>query len=478
MRTFMTRWIKTLWLVALLAGLAPGARGFSLLGPFKTWQVTGIGYQLAGDIGGPMLGNEGYRWNLPTIHYAFDYSFITYFGKPGMDAVDAAIQLFNELPKFSSITNDGFSLFVNGEPLPTDIRGPQNFSFLEAGLFDVKSQAMQLLMEELGFAEPTRFTWTLRGREVFGAPPITNYSVIKLNYDPVTLQPSSYVNGQLYDYEVFDPFIFRNIMYADAIEDPVSPPFPYIFSAVADRFNGPGEYFFALSQDDIGGLRFLYNKDNFAVEPLLPGITGSAISSSPWAPYVGTNVTTANVIGTNVVGNLIVTGLRPGINKLRFTKVKYDSLLGQFFAPVTTRYTDTVITNSRVVRQSLQRVLTQPDLLIVAEDLGLAANFVPFHAARTATAAWQNNDALNGNDGSVGDALGGPGVITPQIRLFFSDQLPYWLNSLPDFGQGPELSLSSAVWGSFDENTEVPVIYPLWLNLTLEDLLRLARSNR
>ena len=261
---------------------------------------------------------------------------------------------------------------------------------------------------------------------------------------------------------------------AEAQEIPVNPPFPYSFSAVADFVLGPGEYFFALSQDDVGGLRFLYNKNSFAVEPLLPGITGSAISSSPWAPYVGTNVTT-NVVITNVVGNLIVTGIRPGINKLRFKKVKYDSLVSQLFVPVTNSYTDTVITNSRVVRQSLQRGLTQPDLLFLAEDAGLFFNLVPVSGLRTVTAAWQNNDALNGNDGTAGDQFGGPGVITPQIRLSFSDQFPYWLNNSPDFLTGGDDLPASAVWGSFDENTDVPVIYPLWLNLTLEDLQRLGQ---
>src|SRR6187401_2236673 len=128
----MTRLTKTLLRLALLALLLAGfvrtAAAFSLLGPFKTWQVTPLGYQLPFDIGGPMLANEGYRWNLPTIYYAFDQSFITYLGKPGFDAVDAAIKLFNDLPKFSEITNDGSSLYIKGEPIPTDVRGPPNFS--------------------------------------------------------------------------------------------------------------------------------------------------------------------------------------------------------------------------------------------------------------------------------------------------------------------------------------------------------------
>lgn len=473
----MTRFIHPVALLLLLVGMTPSSRAFSLHGPFKNWQVTALGYNLPGDAGGVMLGNEGFRWNVQTIYYAFDASFISYFGKPGMAAIDAGIAWLNELPSFSSITNDEFSLYIRGEPVPTDTKGPQNFSFATAGLIDLKSYAMQGLLSEIGLAQPTRYTWTLRGRmtETIGGVTITNYSVVKLNYDPVTLQPSSYVNGQLYDYEVVEPIMIRGITYAEAQEIPINPPSPYSFSAVADFVLGPGEYFFALSQDDVGGLRYLYNKNNFAVEPLVPGITGSFISSSPWTPYVGTNVTT-NVTVTNIVSNLIVTGVRPGLNKVRFKKVKYDSLVSQLFVPITNSYTDTVIVNSRVVKQSLARGVTQPDLLFVAEDAGLIFNLVPVSGTRTATAAWQNNDALNGNDGTAGDQFGGPGVITPTIRLSFSDQFPYWLNNSPDFLNGGDDLPASAVWGSFDENTEVPVIYPLWLNLTLEDLQRLGQG--
>jgi hypothetical protein len=471
----LTQRFLALW---LLAGVALSAHGFTPLGQLKSWQITPLGYNFPSDIGGPQLGNEGYRWNVPTNHYAFDYSFLTYFGEPGIQAVDAALKLFTDLGSLSSITNDGFSLFLHGEPIPTDVKGPQNFSFAEAGLLDLKSYAMQLVIEELGLGQPTRYVWTLRGRnvETIGGITITNYSVIKLNYDPVTLQPSSYVNGQLYDYEVVEPLRIRGIDYADAIEVAVNPPFPYEFSAVADYALGPGEYFFGLSQDDVGGLNHLYNKNNFAVESLLSNITGSVIGSAPWAPYLGTNSAVSNVFGiSNLVSNIIVVGLRPGVNKLSFKKVKYDSLLAQLFVPVSSRYTDTVITNSRAVKQSLQRVLTQPDLLFVAEDCGLIVGLVPNTALRTFTSAWQNNDALNGNDGSTGDTFGGPGVITPLIRISFSDQFPYWLNNSPDFLTGGDDLPASAVWGSFDENTQAPVIYPLWLNLTLEDLQRLGQ---
>jgi len=477
----MKRLIKLSLVLLSLVAVTFGAKGFALLGQLKNWQVTDIGYDLPGDIGGPQSGGEGYRWNVHTIHYAFDQSFISYFGEPGMKAVDAALKILTDLPPFTQITNDGFSFYIRGEPVPTDPKGPQNFAFAEGGLIDLKSSALQVVIEELGLAEPSRYVWTIRGKfpDNTATPPFTNYSVVKLNYDPITRQPSSYVNGQLYDYEIFDPLRVRNIDYGDAVEIPADQTSPYVFAAVADRLLGPGEYFFALSHDDIGGLSFLYSKTNYAVETLPAGVTGSIRGSSPWIPYVGTNAFPTNVvISTNGTGGLVTTGLHGGLNKLRFKRVKYDSFLGQFFQPVTESYTDQVITNSRAVTQQLRRTLAQPDLIFIAEDTGLVNNYYPVRLTRTDTSQWINNDALNGQDGTTGDAFGGPGTIAPQVRIAFTDQYPFWLNTLPDAPAGGDDSFGSGVWGSFDENTDVPVIYPLYLNLSLRDLLSRGRGNQ
>jgi hypothetical protein len=395
------------------------------------------------------------------------------------------MKTFNDLPAFNKITNDGSALYINGEPIPTDVRGPQNFGFQVAGIRDLKSQAMGLVLEELGMAEPSRWTWTLRARAVrtVGGITETNYTVIKQNYDPITFQPSSYVNGQLYTYEIDDPI--PNINYADAIETAVSTPSVYAFSAVADQFLGAGEYLLGLSHDDVGGLRYLYNRNNLATEDLLtigttPGtgvIGGGGFLNrgSPWAAYsglsniiFGTNI----VINTNAFGtnNLIRTGIRPGLNKINFRRVNFDSLIGRVIAPITNSYDDLVITNARPVMQSVRRFVLQPDILFTAEDLGLVANLTPVLTDRSDTSGWQNNDPLNGNA-----PQGGPGVITPQVRISFSDQLPYFSNTNP--GSTEEDAFSSAVWGSFDENTEVPIIYPAYLGLTLEDIQRLVKRS-
>jgi hypothetical protein len=478
----MTRLMKKHLRLLLVLGLIPGAFGFSLLGPYKTWEVTPLGYNLPGDIGGPMTLIEGYRWNVPVIHYAFDRAFITYFGSNGMAAVDAAMKVFSDLPRMSQITNDGSSIYINGEPVPTDSKGPPNFGLNVAGLLDLKSHAMHVVLEELGLAEPERYIWTIRGRRVdtFAGVMFTNYTVIKLNYDPVTLQQSSFVNGTVFDYEIFDPI--PNINYADAIETIGGSPAPYAYSSVAAYSIGPGEYYFGLTHDDVGGLRALYTANNLAVEQLLPGITGGptrGISGSPWRPFAGitnTALLTNGIVLTNNAGtNLLIQGLRPGINKLTFKRSNYDSLLGQFFKPITNTYTDMVISNNRPVLQSVQRVITQPDIVFTVGDAGLVLNLVPNLYLRTvADGVWQNNGPINGAAPLGGVPRGGPGVIPPQVTIMFSDQLPYILNFSPDFLTGPGGFSDSGVWGSFDENTEIPIIYPAFLNLTLQDLKRRA----
>ena len=82
---------RTLFLALMLGALCQ-AHGFSLLGPLPShptaaptapadWQVGAIGYDLTGDIGGPMNLGEEYRWNTPHVTYAFDQSFLIYFGQ-------------------------------------------------------------------------------------------------------------------------------------------------------------------------------------------------------------------------------------------------------------------------------------------------------------------------------------------------------------------------------------------------------------
>ncbi len=266
-------------LIALMLALVPGASAFSLLGPRKAYQASGfgglpggLGYNLTGDIGGPMGLNEPYRWNVPDLYYACDGSFLQYFGVRGAQAVDEAFVLLNSLPPASSINVNDYS--------QTDMLR-ENQTARAVGLLDLKSRTLEMMMEQLGLVNPVRFVWTLRDRSVVtvGGVSQTNYLVTKLNFDPVTLAPTSVVNGSTYTYRVAEPL--RPGDYADAEEalaDQVrfgnGNPTTMAQGALASDFNfgfGVGLFWIGLTRDDIGGLRYLYRTNNFRTESILTG---------------------------------------------------------------------------------------------------------------------------------------------------------------------------------------------------------------
>ena len=488
MTSYMIRSGKILLGLGMWLAFAGTGGAFSLLGPFPAWQLAAYGglqldYNQQGDIGGPQGRNEGYRWNIPVIYYAFDQTFINYFGPSGIAAVTQAINTFNNLPPMDQIVTDGFSFFVNGEIVPTRTT-LVNQTASEIGLLDVKSTAMRLLIEELGLAEPERYAWALGSREVqqvTGAPAITNYSVINLNFDPITLRPTNMVNGVLYSYviEEFHPVVRPD--FAEAVEIPDDLAI-FAFQSVAGGRsvlttiggsftfstgggqiiveNNAGRLYTGLTHDDIGGLRWLYRANRFAVENLETNVVfGTQLTgrNSPWTPFFGVT----NGTGTNLLLNtnlLVSEALRGGINKIRFQRVNYDSLLGRTFTTITNRFMDRFVTNGQVTLQPVQRVINRPDIVFTAERLGLDNNFFPFLTSRTGTGNWQNNDAINGIDVETD---GGPGVIQGPVVIRFTDQLPFFLNSTAG-GVTPTntTQVQSVVWGSFNEGSAEPIVYP------------------
>jgi len=490
----MKTFFKSILAATVLAISCWTAHAFTLLGPFKPWQVGAIGYNLAGDIGGPMTLSEGYRWNIPVVNYAFDSSFLYYFGSNGVVAVEKAFQILNDLPPAALITTDGNNLLVNGQPVPFDTKR-DNFDAAVLGLLDVKSHALSILLEEMGLAQPERFVFTLRARETetINNVTYTNYLTIQLNYDPLRFRPTNSVNLVPYGYQIFDPI--RPGDYASAIEIPpdLAQSGQIAYSSVLSGggnpdleipqtpgfiFSGlrPGQFFSGLTFDDVGGLRYLLHTNNVVVESLLPDITGGAPATgttSPWTPFLGSTnfffIGTNFFFNTNLFGtnNLRIQGLRPGINKIRFQRVNYDSLLSRTLNTVTNRFLDTTISNSRPVIQPVERRINQPDILFLAADLGVLPGPVPALLRRTGTAGWQNNDAINGNA-----AQGGPGVITPGVQISFTDQLPFFFDTTPTPFFGSLFGI--IMWGSFDGSDNPPIVFPDYSGFTVQDLRNVA----
>jgi len=435
----MLRFLKPALLALILAFPASSAFAFSMLGPLEAYQIQRISYGhspvIIADIGGPKNLGEGYRWNIRTITYGFDPSFVNYFGQRGMEEVRKAIGILNALPPFSKMSAD-----LSEFPLDT-----RRYNYEAGGLFllDLKSAALALLVEELGLASPERYAWTLYARIPLTAP-LVDYNVIMRNFDPVTWEPSKYVNGILYTYGIYEipqpPYDW-----ADAVEIPVDPlaaTFSSVASGAEPLWGGSligGSFYTGLTRDDIGGLRYLYRPNAYYVEAPLPGTT--LANGAPGSPVDPSNT------------NAVITAVRPGVDKLTFVEAKFDSVVGPFIG-VTNRYVDYYVTNNTLVKEYTQRILNvAPDILFSSADFGAAL------LIRTDTTGWANNEALNRSP--VAPPLSGPGVITPPVVITFGKRGAFLIN---DNSSAQFLFEAGAVqdllWGAFDGTTNRPIVFP------------------
>ncbi len=258
----------TLFLLALAALLVTQnqARAFSLLGPItgnaaiSPWQTFQNGYNFPSDIGGVMNRGEGYRWNVPVLYVAFDDSFIEYFGNQGVNEAESALRTFNTLTNFSMMSSN-----LSEIPLRTT---RVNFHAQALGLIDLKSTTLRAVVEELGLTQAERYIFTIRDRNVttFNGTTFTNFLVIQRSFDPVTHQPSAFVNGTLYTYDLREDYYL--IGASEAAERPADTA-AFTFTSVAFGAPNVGHFFTGLTRDDVGGLRYLYSTNNLAAERLL-----------------------------------------------------------------------------------------------------------------------------------------------------------------------------------------------------------------
>jgi hypothetical protein len=410
------------------------------------------------------LGEE-YRWNVPVVYYGFTPEFLNYFGQRGVDEVEKAVKFLNDLPPATQLNLDNYPL--------TSQR--VNHRAQALGLVDVKSEALSLMIQGMGICDPTRYVFTLRTR---WTPPMqTNYLVIKRNFDPVTWQHSSFVNGVLWTYNTIVDNA-TGIPDALAVTQPVDP------LALSGIINAPvtsgfaegnfllqfGGFWTGLTRDDVGGLKYIYRQVNYNVEnaPVNAfagsfGTSSGGSGGSPWtipAPPP-TNAPPGTVANTNFIN----VALRSGIEKIRFQRANFDSLLG-IFEPFTNSWTDTIITNGRAFSQSLSRAQLIPDILFDASDLeGSDNNGGAILVDGITFQTWVNNEAVNGLQGG-GDL--GPGVIQPSfgpptvaLVFTFNSVGPIFVNGpFPNFLSEVEAG-RSFIWGSFDGSTNEPVVYPV-----------------
>ena len=169
------------------------------------------------------------------------------------------------------------------------------------------------------------------------------------------------------------------------------------------------------------------------------------------------------------------TALYRGIGRMQFVRANYDSLLGQYFQPITNTITMMSVTNSQSVMLTFQRVVTTPDFIFSAADIASgpgspAPNPVVFSFGRN----------LNFDQANILPGLAGPGLITPSTTITFDKVGPVYFN-YTDFGNlmdgtpyftetpgndGNDLYYAYYfVWASYNGTTNDPVVYPDGMSL-------------
>ena len=185
-----------------------------------------------------------------------------------------------------------------------------------------------------------------------------------------------------------------------------------------------------MTEDDVGGLRYLLSADNVNYEQLLPDVRTfgphrNGIRNGAW---------------------------RPGVEKITFVRQPSDRW-SRRFRPFCYHFTDVYLKNNVLLQQRAEREIRQPDFLFCAADTGENSPDTPLFL-RTGTTNWLNNAALNGNTNGEG-----PGVIQPPIKITFQKLGPIIITG--DAGNPYfQPTTYNQSWGSFDDSTNAPVVYP------------------
>ena len=469
----MQRYFRTILTALLLTSAVARVQAFSLLGPWATWQTVTLGYQWAGDIGGPMNINEGYRWPIPVITYAYDATFLKYYGTDGVNAVEAAIKIYNDLPSADSMSAD-----LSEFPLEQYRYHPTAGAL---GIIDLKTYILGRILEQFyAAASAERFTFTLRSQIVSPAgDPRQFFSVVTRNFDPITWNTSPYVNNVLYTYTIFKENDTPTWQAVVSGVDSLAPELTSLSGFAG--FNGsdfgirgflkarlPGGYFGGLTRDDAGQIRFNLRSTALNVETLFADVVGGTqtsvgsgdSTSSPWS--LVTSIT--NTTGTSFLTNgfpVVQTALRPGVGKYKFVRLNFDSLIGSTLNPYAINWQDRYVSNKVSKTQTVSRLVTQPDLLISSGDYGVVSpSGAPVTSIHTDTTGWINESA--NNTSGAGGEHDGPGTTAGFHELGLSNFIRYYLNFAPvGTGVGQQDATEGVTWGHFDGTTNAPIVFPL-----------------
>lgn len=338
----MLRTIKRFcWLALLVAGV-PAAWGYVPIGPVgnggDSWQTAALGYNPDPVIDllatGPKNIGEEYRQNKGFIVYAYDASFLDFFGSAsnGVEPADQAFAIMNAVftnnPTGMANGLDGYSPTLAEFPTYSQ---HVNYEALALGLTDIKSLTLWALVEQMGLAWPERYVWDLHDAYLPAAvapatsvcPEDEEFEVVQRNLPVVDsllnqFQYSPYVNDTLYTFDIFYwpgcKIPAGSFATYDFIAEPVPvDPFAQSFTSVAGTHDLlAGGFYNGVTRDDVAGLRYLMTSNNINFEDPPAGALMLTTSNS-----LSTILTTSNlnalVVAAQTNDPTLIPGLFPGV---------------------------------------------------------------------------------------------------------------------------------------------------------------------
>ena len=492
---------------------AKKANAFVLIGPMvqppaqpNELESSGVDFNYTDDLGGPKDLKRFFRWNIPVLTYAFDASFMQYFGLEGRDAVKEAFTVINDF--FSNSDYEGVSEL---ELTAHGFRSNYNTTWINetarnVQIIDVKSLTLGLLVNQLGLGNPHRYAFGIAAMSTNLVGTQINFNVRLRNYDPITEGPSSQINNVNYSYRLVHDAnttagVFQLPSFADMEEFTTDTsgnawtavagivdafygntaiywtdtPTLFGFGVYYDGLNAMGGQYqprHALTYDDAGGLKYLYRTNNFVYEGLDPNVAliipanflptfaipvfpnGSARIypdptglSGAYIPRRNSGVIPGlpinSILPAQAPPALIDVALRGGINKIQFQEQPFDSFLGITFTATNQTWTDTFVsTNGQNVlgldntvpgastfigvpqlsffTQEIGRGIFQPDIIFVADELGVSPDGVPIAWNRTDNLTWIDNYTNNWGPVQLLSTNVGPGTIVGPIQYTFT----------------------------------------------------------
>jgi hypothetical protein len=150
---------------------------------------------------------------------------------------------------------------------------------------------------------------------------------------------------------------------------------------------------------------------------------------------------------------VLTSALFGGVEKVRFVKTPFDSILGTTFTPRTYNYSKQAIVNGQVTTVGFTRFITQPDIIFSTADLVIRTSPLLVPNAYTRDIAFLAPPAASTGGGPL------PNVFLPQQQVTYDNAFPILGNGDPTFLTDDNSRLIAA-WGSFGSSSAAPIVYP------------------